>query len=736
MIQVTDLRKVYPTKERDFVALKDVNLKFEPGEFIAVLGESGSGKTTFLNMISGVDVKTSGKIIFNDLDVDKFNDSKWREIRNQEIGFIFQRFNLIDHLTVMENVVLPLILTGSDNNVAREIARRLLKEVDLEGIEDKLASELSGGQRQRVAIARTIIINPTIILADEPTGALDSTTAKEIMNLLQKFAPGRIIIMVTHDEDLAYKNATRVVRLHDGEVISDEIIKEKNSIERDTTNKLLMYETRVNRRLKKRLTKQFPELEDQLVVGEMCHVPLERKYINSSPTFTRKIARENYKQKIKINRRILWSFVISISLLLVVNIVMRNITDYNFNLFDVNNNYEQFIVSDYDDPDTVLDILDGLDYVSESHMYYEHYITEMYLVNDTKTYELLTQVTAVNNGIFSPKMVTLPDRNNHFYLEDQIIAGSYPQNDNEILVSSEFILSRFFGYSMDTRYNTGIDKPVNNVSEFVGMEIYICGETIISESDDGEEEVIPLSVIQGSCFPYEIKGIINSYYDGVNYTGHIFTKEQGFEDYVTYLKDVGNFTRADEYYEASIAFYVTDINAELDINALSETLDADVNNAELGEYLETQSLEEMLNYIYLSIFFSLLIISGTIDINIVASSVVSRIREIGIYSCIGVSKTSIRNMFVFETLEIAWRILVINSVIFAGIVFGFRLLYKNIVVDLTNFTGLFGVNEMYSDQIYFSFMVIIGAVAFLFISVLVPSFRAANMRAIDALRSE
>ena len=174
MIEVRELEKIYPTKEMDFVALKNVNLMFEAGEFIAILGESGSGKTTFLNMISGVDAKSKGKILFNDLDVDKFNDAKWREIRNTEIGFIFQRFNLIDHLTIMENVILPLILTGSDNNIARDIAKKLLKEVGLEGIEDKLASELSGGQRQRVAIARTIIINPTIILADTSITTADT----------------------------------------------------------------------------------------------------------------------------------------------------------------------------------------------------------------------------------------------------------------------------------------------------------------------------------------------------------------------------------------------------------------------------------------------------------------------------------------------------------------------------------------------------------------------------------
>ena len=730
MIEVKDLKKVYPTKERDFVALKDLNLKFEAGEFIAVLGESGSGKTTFLNMISGVDLKTSGKIIFNKKDVDKFNDAKWREVRNQEIGFIFQRFNLIDHLTVMENVVLPLILTGSDNNIAREIARRLLKEVELEGTEDKLAKELSGGQRQRVAIARTIIVNPTIILADEPTGALDSTTGLEIMKLLQKFAAGRIIIMVTHDEDLAYKNATRVIRLHDGEVIADEIIKEKNSITRDTTNRLLSYETKVSRRLKRRLLKQFPEIEDQLVVGKKCFVPLERKYIANNPVFTRKIARENFKQKIKINRRILWSFVISISLLLIVNIVMKNISSYNFNLFDVNNNYIQYLVTDYDDETTVINALEETPNVDEALLYYEHYVQEMYLVSDLGNLPVTSNVSAVNKGVLSPKIVTLPSKSDNFYLKSQIIVGGYPTNYNEVLVSSEFLLSRFYGYSLEREYNQNTVFAVTNLNTFIGQSLYVCGETLITGGTVSTES------IEDNCFEYIIRGVLNSYYNGINYTGNIYVQNKGFTDYITYLRDEKDFTRVDEYYDTYISFYLSDIDTGINITALSSNLGVTISNEELREYYETKTLENMLYYIYLAIFFSLVIISGTIDINIVASSVVSRIREIGIYSCIGVSKKSIRNMFVFETLEIAIRILLVNTVIFVAIAFGFKLLYKRVVVDLTIFEGLFGVNEMFSYEITFSVLVILGAVVFLFASVLVPSFKAANMRAIDALRSE
>jgi ABC-type lipoprotein export system ATPase subunit/ABC-type antimicrobial peptide transport system permease subunit len=729
MIEVKELTKIYPTKERDFIALNGVSLKFEPGEFIAVLGESGSGKTTFLNMISGVDVKTKGKILFNELDVDKFNDSKWREIRNQEIGFIFQRFNLIDHLTVMENVVLPLILTGSDNNIARIIAKRLLKEVELEGIEDKLASELSGGQRQRVAIARTIIINPTIILADEPTGALDSSTAIEIMKLLQKFAPGRIIIMVTHDEDLAYKNATRVVRLHDGDILSDEIIKEKNGKTRDSTNHLLSYETKVTRRLKKRLLRQFPEIEESLIVGKKCMVPLERKYISNNPVFTRKIARENYKQKLKINRRILWSFIISISLLLLVNIVMKNISAYNFNLFEVNNNYQQFVVTDYENMSDTLSALKANNDIDEAAVFYEHRVQDLYLVKGTSLYEITSSTQAINKGVFSPKMVTLPSKESNYYLSDQILVGRYPKNAGEIIVSSEFLLSRFLGVSLDSTQNDE-ELPLNNLSSLIGSKLFVCGETI--SSDVTVTEV----VLEDECYDFVVAGILNSYYKGVNYTGNIFVQNTDFEDYIEDLRNDKNFTRVDEYYDTSLSFYLKDIDKEFNISVLEKELNATIENPQLGEYNETKTLEIMIRFINIAVFASLIIISGTIDINIVASSVDSRIKEIGIYSCIGVSKKSIRNMFVFETLEIAIRILIINSLIYVGIAFGFRFLYKSIVVDLTDFEPIFGVNEMFGYQISFAIYLILGAVAFLFISVLIPSFRAANMRAIDALRSE
>ena len=262
------------------------------------------------------------------------------------------------------------------------------------------------------------------------------------MALLQKFAAGRIIIMVTHDEDLAYKNATRVVRLYDGEVIGDEVVSERNSETRDSTNKLLTYETKITRRLKKRLGKQFPEIKDSLVVGQKSFVPLERKYVSNNPRFTRIIAKKNFKQKIKINRRILLSFVISIALILVVNIVLKNIANYNFNLFDINNNYEQYLVTDYDSREDVMDILDDDPLIGEVSPYYELYVQEMYLVTESEFRPISSSVTTANKGVFSPKMVSLPETRSNFYLYDQIIAGAYPGQDNHILVTSEFLLVR------------------------------------------------------------------------------------------------------------------------------------------------------------------------------------------------------------------------------------------------------------------------------------------------------
>lgn len=217
MLTLKNIKKIY--EQSDEAVLDDINLTFNRDEFVSILGCSGAGKSTLLNIIGGLDCKTSGKLLINGKDIYKCNDSNLDYYRKNSVGFIFQNYNLIEHLTVYENVMLPLLLTNYKNK-----HKRVLKMLDKVGLKDKKDSkicDLSGGQKQRVAISRALINNPDIILADEPTGALDYKTGYEIMNLIKKLSKNKLVIMVTHNKVLAKKYSSRIIYLDKGRVISD-----------------------------------------------------------------------------------------------------------------------------------------------------------------------------------------------------------------------------------------------------------------------------------------------------------------------------------------------------------------------------------------------------------------------------------------------------------------------------------------------------------------------------------
>lgn len=217
MLTLKNIKKIY--EQSDEAVLDDINLTFNRNEFVSILGCSGAGKSTLLNIIGGLDCKTSGKLLINGKDIYKYSDSNLDYYRKNNIGFIFQNYNLIEHLTVYENVMLPLLLTNSKNK-----HKRVLKMLDKTGLKDKKDSkicDLSGGQKQRVAISRALINNPDIILADEPTGALDYKTGYEIMNLIKKLSKNKLVVMVTHNKVLAKKYSSRIIYLDKGRVISD-----------------------------------------------------------------------------------------------------------------------------------------------------------------------------------------------------------------------------------------------------------------------------------------------------------------------------------------------------------------------------------------------------------------------------------------------------------------------------------------------------------------------------------
>jgi putative ABC transport system ATP-binding protein len=204
-------------------ALRSVDLEIEENEYVAIMGPSGSGKSTLMNLVGCLDTPTSGKYILNGTDVSQMDDNRLAEIRNQEIGFIFQTFNLLPRYTALENVTLPLVYAGRGKSDRVEQAKKTLDEVGLADRMDHKPNELSGGQRQRVAVARALVNNPSIILADEPTGNLDSKTSVDIMKLFgQIHGLGNTIVLVTHEESIA-KYAHRIIRLLDGEIDKIEI---------------------------------------------------------------------------------------------------------------------------------------------------------------------------------------------------------------------------------------------------------------------------------------------------------------------------------------------------------------------------------------------------------------------------------------------------------------------------------------------------------------------------------
>ena len=221
MLEIKNISKVYKTDNLKQIALDNVSINFRDNEFASILGPSGSGKTTLLNIIGGLDKYDTGDLIINEVSTKKYTDRAWDSYRNHRVGFVFQSYNLISHQTILQNVELALTLSGVSKQERRKKAKKALKEVGLESHINKRPNQLSGGQMQRVAIARALVSDPDIILADEPTGALDSETSKQIMDLLKKVAKNKLVIMVTHNPELASLYSTRIIELKDGVIISD-----------------------------------------------------------------------------------------------------------------------------------------------------------------------------------------------------------------------------------------------------------------------------------------------------------------------------------------------------------------------------------------------------------------------------------------------------------------------------------------------------------------------------------
>jgi len=225
MIEIKNLHKSYPMGKESLHVLKGLDLKIEEGEFVSIMGSSGSGKSTLLNIVGLLDVHDEGEYFLNGDLIEKLNEKKAAVLRNKFLGFVFQSFNLISYKTALENVSMPLYYKGVSRKERQATALEYLDKVGLKEWANHLPSELSGGQKQRVAIARALVTKPKVVLADEPTGALDSTTSSSVMAMLKEINDeGMTVFVITHEEDIA-EQTDRIVRLKDGVIISDERVK-------------------------------------------------------------------------------------------------------------------------------------------------------------------------------------------------------------------------------------------------------------------------------------------------------------------------------------------------------------------------------------------------------------------------------------------------------------------------------------------------------------------------------
>ena len=230
MIRIENLHKSYPMGNRSLHVLKGLNFTVEEGELVAIMGSSGSGKSTLLNILGMLDNYDEGSYTLGDVLIKKMDETKAAKYRNKFLGFVFQSFNLINYKNALENVVLPFYYQGVSRKEREEKALKYLDDVGLKEWANHLPTELSGGQKQRVAIARAMVGEPKVLLADEPTGALDSNTSKEVMDLIQKInKAGKTILVVTHEEDIA-QMCSRIVRLKDGVIVDDKKIKQKKAL--------------------------------------------------------------------------------------------------------------------------------------------------------------------------------------------------------------------------------------------------------------------------------------------------------------------------------------------------------------------------------------------------------------------------------------------------------------------------------------------------------------------------
>ena len=759
MLKLENITKIYEGKNFKQIALNDVTLAFRNNEFVSILGPSGSGKTTLLNIIGGLDKYTYGNLIIDGVSTRKYKERDWNNYRSKKVGFIFQSYNLINHQTVLSNVLLSLNIAGKPKKESIKLAKKVLKDVRLENYIKKKPKELSGGQMQRVAIARALVTNPDIILCDEPTGALDSQTSIQIMELLKKISKEKLVIMVTHNVTLANKYSDRVIALNDGVITYDtspyevenySLKKIKNK--RKTMNKFTSLSLSFNNLLTKKSRTLLTSFAGSIgIIGIALVLSLSKgtqKYIN------------------KIEKNTFSKYPISI---------MESYIDYQ-NMFDKEKESckNGSICSINDLTNNVVND-NKINSISKfSNILKQNYENiNNYTLDINYNYNINLNIYKDNKMIENSSLYFKEFLNNNSPLlkEYTLIYGKLPEKYNEIVIVTDengklplsLMKSLFINEDIDLSktINISYEKIIDSKFKLVSETSYYIYENdtwqYIKNNRDKINDILDKSinlkitgilklnkdaVISESGFIGYSKKLINYLNDEVNSSNikKSILKNKDinpltnnlYDENMTYEMLLDSISINDKN-PIKIDIYPKDYKSKEKIESIIKKYNEENSNDKVyyTVYLKVfinsiTSLIKMITYV-LTAFIGVSLIVSSIMISIITYiSVLERTKEIGILRSLGASKKDIKNIFKAETIIIG----TISGVIGVGVT-----LLLNKVIDKVIY-NIMGISHItYLPWNYIFYLILISIVLCL-ISGLVPAKIASKKDPVISLRSE
>lgn len=759
MLKLENITKIYEGKNFKQIALNDVTLAFRNNEFVSILGQSGSGKTTLLNIIGGLDKYTYGNLIIDGVSTRKYKERDWNNYRSNKVGFIFQSYNLINHQTVLSNVLLSLNIAGKPKKESIKLAKKVLKDVGLENYIKKKPKELSGGQMQRVAIARALVTNPDIILCDEPTGALDSQTSIQIMELLKEISKEKLVIMVTHNVTLANKYSDRVIALNDGVITYDtspyevencSLKKIKNK--RKTMNKFTSLSLSFNNLLTKKSRTFLTSFAGSIgIIGIALVLSLSKgtqKYIN------------------KIEKNTFSKYPISI---------MESYIDYQ-NMFDKEKESckNGSICSINDLTNNVVND-NKINSISKfSNILKQNYENiNNYTLDINYNYNIDLNIYKDNKMIENSSLYFKEFLNNNSPLlkEYTLIYGKMPEKYNEIVIVTDengklplsLMKSLFLNEDIDLSktINISYEKIIDSKFKLVSENSYYIYENdtwqYIKNNQDKINDILDKSinlkitgilklnkdaVISESGFIGYSKKLINYLNDEVN-SSNIKKSILGnkdinpltnnlYDENMTYEMLLDSISINDKN-PIKINIYPKDYKSKEKIESIIKKYNEENSNDKVyyTDYLKVfinsiTSLIKMITYV-LTAFIGVSLIVSSIMISIITYiSVLERTKEIGILRSLGASKKDIKNIFKAETIIIG----TISGFIGVGVT-----LLLNKIIDKVIY-NLMGISHItYFPWNYIYYLILISIVLCL-ISGLVPAKIASKKDPVISLRSE